>query len=120
MGYREEAIECVKDEILPLHKKLYDKYQGNFDNIYTHEFNNEFYMGKVIQPGKVYELSYLECTCPMVKNGLIKNPKHCECSRQSIIYILSQLEPKNIFEVQTINTILQGDDRCTFRITKCN
>ena len=23
MGYKEEAIECVKDHVLPLHKQIY-------------------------------------------------------------------------------------------------
>ena len=29
MGYREEAIECVKDHVLPLHKQIYAKYGGD-------------------------------------------------------------------------------------------
>ena len=28
MGYRKEAIECVKDHVLPLHKQIYAKYEG--------------------------------------------------------------------------------------------
>ena len=35
MGYREEAIECVKDHVLPLHKQIYAKYNGDFDKIYA-------------------------------------------------------------------------------------
>ena len=30
MGYRDEAIECVKDHVLPLHKQIYAKYGGDF------------------------------------------------------------------------------------------
>ena len=30
MGYKEEAIECVKDHVLPLHKQIYAKYDGDF------------------------------------------------------------------------------------------
>ena len=92
MRYREEAIECVKDHVLQIHKQIYAKY--------------------------VYELSYLECTCPKVKCGLRNHPQQCECSRQSILYILSQLEPSSQFDVRIENTILRGSDRCTFRITK--
>lgn len=33
--YKEEAIECVKDCVLPLHKEIYAKYNGEF--IYEHE-----------------------------------------------------------------------------------
>ncbi len=95
MCYREEAIECVKDHVLQIHKQIYAKYEGDFDR-----------------------MSYLECTCPKVKCGLRNHPQQCECSRQSILYILSQLEPDSQFEVRIENTILRGSDRCTFRITK--
>ena len=118
MRYREEAIECVKDHVLQVHKQIYAKYNGDFDRIYTEGYNNKSYMGRVIEPGKVYELSYLECSCPKVKCGLRNHSQQCECSRQSILYILSQLEPDSHFEVRIENTILRGSDRCTFRITR--
>ena len=118
MRYREEAIECVKDHVLQIHKQIYAKYEGDFDRIYTEGYNSKSYTGRVIEPGKVYELSYWECTCPKVKCGLRNHPQQCECSRQSILYILSQLEPNSHFEVRIENTILRGSDRCTFRITR--
>ena len=34
MCYREEAIECVKDHVLQIHKQIYAKYEGDFDRIY--------------------------------------------------------------------------------------
>ena len=119
MGYREEAIECVKDIVLPIHKQIYAEFDGDFDRIYSEGYNSKSYQGRVIEPGKVYELSYSECSCPKVKCGLRSNPEQCECSRQSILYILSQLEPDSQFDVRIENTILRGSDRCTFRITRC-
>ena len=118
VNYIQKVIECVKDSVLPIHEQIYRKCNGDFDRIFTEEYNTESYTGKVLESGKVYELSYLKCTCPMVQQGLIKNPEHCECSRQSILYILSQLEPKRKYDVQIIDTILKGAERCTFRITK--
>ena len=118
MGYKEEAIECVKNCVLPLHKQIYAKYNGDFDRIYSEGYNSRSYQGRVITPGLEYELSYLECSCPKVKCGLRTNPEQCECSRQSILYILSQLEPASQFQVRIVNTILRGADRCTFRITR--
>ena len=67
MGYREEAIECVKDHVLSIHKQIYAKYDGDFDRIYSEGYNSKSYQGKVIEPGKVYELSYSECSCPKEK-----------------------------------------------------
>ncbi|MBQ9650570.1 MAG: cysteine hydrolase [Prevotella sp.] len=118
MGYREEAIECVKNHVLPLHKQIYVKYNGDLDKIYSEGYNSNSYQGRVIEPGKVYELSYSECSCPKVKCGLRGNPEQCECSRQSILYILSQLEPGSQFDVRIENTILRGGDCCTFRIIR--
>ena len=34
MDYREVAIECVKDCVLPIHQQIYAKYGGVFDRIY--------------------------------------------------------------------------------------
>ena len=33
MRYREEAIECVKNHVLQIHKQIYAKYNGDFDRI---------------------------------------------------------------------------------------
>ena len=118
VNYREEAIACVKDNVLPIHQQIYAKYNGDFDRIYTEAYNSNSYTGKVLVPGKVYELSYLECSYTKVKCGARSCPEQCECSRQSILYILSQLEPNSNFDVQIVNTILRGGDRCTFRITR--
>ena len=153
MCYKEEAIECVMNHVLPLHKQIYAKYDGDFDRIYSEGYNINSYQGRVIEPGKVYELSYSECSCPKVKCGLRSNPdqcleqrepparlcrllptgrkklfgwpsrdrqrhSQCECSRQSILYILSQLEPDSQFDVRIENTILRGGDCCTFRIMR--
>lgn len=118
MGYREEAIECVQNYVLPMQQELYKKHNGNFDKIYTEEFNNEFYTGKVIKSGREYELSYLKCTCEKVTSGKITNPNQCECSRQSILYVLSRLEPESSFEVTILESILRNSDKCTFRIVR--
>ena len=118
VNYQEEAIECVKDSVLPMHKRIYDKYRGDFDRIYNEAYNNNSYTGKVIVSEKVYELSYLGCSCPKVKCGMSNCPEQCECSRLSILYILSQLESNSKFDVQIVNTILRGSNRCTFLITR--
>ena len=48
----------------------------------------------------------------------VLNPDHCNCSRQSILYILSHQEPDSEFEVDILDTILNGAEHCRFRITK--
>ena len=68
----------------------------------------------------VYELSYHSCACPKVLSGQISNPEQSECSRQSILYVLSQLEPNSSFQVEILESVLRGREHCKFRITKQN
>ena len=53
MCYRKKAIECVKDSVLLLHEQIYRKCNGDFDRIFTEEYNTESYTGKVTGAGKV-------------------------------------------------------------------
>ena len=59
MGYKEEAIECVKDNVLPIHKQIYAKYDGDFDRIYSEGYNSRSYQGRVIEPGSIWTASPL-------------------------------------------------------------
>ena len=42
MDYREEAIKCVKDCVLPIHQQIYAKYNGDFDRIYSEGYYSFF------------------------------------------------------------------------------
>ncbi len=116
--YYEQAVSCVKDIVLPEQTKLYDSCHGDLDEIYGEAINGNGYFGKVIEPGHVYEFGYEKCTCPKVLSGEIVDPDWCNCSRQSILYILNSLEPESRFEVEIMETVLRGSDHCRFRITK--
>ena len=107
--YYEQAVTCVKDIVLPAQIKLYKSCGGDFDKIYG---------GKVIEAGHIYELGYEKCTCPKVQSGQVTDPEQCNCSRQSILYVLNCLEPNSIFEVEILETILRGAEHCRFQITK--
>lgn len=115
--YYEQAVECVKDYVLPIQRDLYEKSGRDFDVVYGTYMNNEMYSGKVIEPGHVYELGYHTCTCPKVLSGEISCEAHCECTRQSILYILHELESNASFEVEILETVLRGSNKCRFRIT---
>ncbi len=116
--YYEQAVACVKDAVLPAQTRLYASCGGDFDRIYGEAMNGNGYFGKVIEAGRVYELGYEKCTCPKVLSGEVADPEQCECSRQSILYILGCLEPNSSFEVDVLETVLRGAEHCRFRITK--
>ena len=116
--YYDQAVACVKDYVLPAQRELYTSCGGDFDKVYGEAMNGNGYFGKVIVPGRVYELGYEKCTCPKVLSGQITDPDHCNCSRQSILYILSHQELDSEFEVDILETVLNGAEHCRFRITK--
>ncbi len=117
-NFYEQAVACVKDHVLPAQIELYQSCDGNLDKVYGEAMNGNGYFGKVIEPGHIYELGYDTCTCPKVRSGRVTNPEQCECSRQSILYILSCLEPYSKFEVEILETVLRGAEHCRFRITR--
>lgn len=117
-NYYEQAVACVKDYVLPMQREMYEKCGRNFDIVYGNDMNNGSYTGKVIEPGHIYELGYPKCTCSKVLSGEVTDPEHCECTRQSILYILKQLEPESVFDVEILETVLRGSNHCRFRIMK--
>ena len=116
--YYDQAVACVKDYVLPAQIKLFQSCDGNLDKAYSEAMNGDGYFGKVIESGHVYELGYETCTCQKVLSGKVTDPEQCECSRQSILYILSCLEPDTKFEVEILETVLRGAEHCRFRITR--
>ena len=116
--YYEQAVMCVKDYVLPAQRALFERCGGDLDRVYGESMNDASYFGKVLEPGRVYELGYHKCTCQMVLSGQVSDPGHCECTRHSIVYILNQLNPNSRFEVEILETILRGSEHCRFRITR--
>ena len=116
--YYDQAVACVKDSVLPVQLGLYQSCNGYLDRVYGEAMNGNGYFGKVIKPGHIYELGYETCTCQKVLSGKVTDPEQCECSRQSILFILSRLEPDSKFEVEILETVLRGAEHCRFRITK--
>lgn len=78
---------CVKDYVLPMQRRMFEECGRDFDRVYGEAMNSDAYTGKMIEPGHVYELGYPKCTCQKVLSGEVTDPKHCECTRQSILYI---------------------------------
>lgn len=62
-------------------------------------------------------MGYPHCLCPMVQAKLTSALTHCECSRQSIIYVLQNLLPDKEIKVELMHTVLAGANECRFRVT---
>ncbi len=111
------AASCVTKYVLPALKSRCEKCGSNLDLFFSEQDNSEYSFQRVIEKGRVYEMGYPRCLCFMHDMGFAKSKIHCECSRQSIIFVMNELFPDNDFAVETIGTVLGGADKCTFKIT---
>lgn len=63
-----------------------------------------------------WAMSYDSCTCPLVASGIVQDPALCECSRQSVLFVLGRLFPGTEFHVSLEKSVLCGSRQCMFRI----
>ena len=71
---------------------------------------------ETINKGSVYDLYFMECTCGLHKQGYVSTPLLCECSKQSILYVLQSLWKDRTFQVTICESILRGSLHCRMRI----
>lgn len=115
--YRPCAEACVRDGVLVEMRRQFEECGCDLDRQYAKYGRTPFFFADVIEPGRVYEMGYPRCLCPQVEAGFVAAPTHCECSRQSILYVLETLLPGREIEVETLETVLAGGTECRFRVT---
>ena len=116
MDYRTKAIECVKDTALPVQMQWFQEC-GRDLSVYCRRYGEtEYFFAKEIEAGHVYEMGYPKCVCPEALDGG-KEASFCECSRQSMIYVLENMMPEKRIQVELIEAVLSGAERCRFRVT---
>ncbi len=115
MDYKTKAMNCVKDTVLPELMKWFQDSGCDMDKYCEKYGETEFSFAKIIEPGHVYEMGYPRCLCP---EALETKPEagFCECSRQSMIYVLENMMPEKQIEVETIETVLSGASTCRFKV----
>lgn len=115
--YRPCAEACVRDGVLAEMRRQFEECGCDLDRQYAKYGRTSFFLADVIEPGRVYEIGYPRCLCPQVEAGFVSAPTHCECSRQSILFVLQELLPGRTIEVDVLETVLAGSSRCRFRVT---
>lgn len=115
--YRPCAEACVRDGVLVELRRQFEECGCDLDRQYAKYGRTPFFFADVIEPGRVYEMGYPRCLCPQVEAGFVAAPTHCECSRQSILYVLGELMPGRAIKVVTLGTVLAGGAECRFRVT---
>ena len=112
MEYKQCAVYCVGGETLEQYQKQFDACNHDFDLLFSSDTGDADFYRSVITAGHIYETGYPRCIC--WKNADCQDP--CECSRQALIYLYSQLLPDREITVETIQTVRMGAENCRFRI----
>ena len=106
--FSECGKHCVQCGTLQVYKELYEKANGDIELPGVR--------CETIEKGSVYNLYFLECTCGLHKQGYVSTPLLCECSKQSILYVLHSLWKNRKFNVAICGSILRGNPECKMRI----
>ncbi|MCT4594173.1 MAG: hypothetical protein N4A57_07900 [Anaeromicrobium sp.] len=114
--FSECGQNCVKRGVAQMYKRFYRESGRNLDQFFLDLSKNGYGKGYIVEPGKKYEMSFSSCSCELHKQGYVNSDCICECSRQSIIYVMKSIKPDTEIEIEKITTILSGDKECRFRI----
>ena len=114
--FSECGKNCVNGGTLSIYRKLYEDAGGDMDIFFQLANGLPGVKGEVVEKGRIYYLTFLECTCHLCKKGYITTPMLCECSRQSVLYSLQSLWKGRDFQVKLCHSILQGGKDCKMRI----
>jgi hypothetical protein len=115
--YRPCAEKCVQSYVLGEMRRQFDECGGDLDRQYETYGRSEFFFADIVERGRVYELGYPRCLCPLTTDGFACPAGHCECSRQSILCVLETLLPGRAIQVELLHTVLTGAKECRFRVT---
>ena len=106
------AKNCVGADTLRLYQAQFDACGHDLDLLFSVDTGDEDFYRKVLTPGKLYETGYPRCICWRSEEDEIP----CECSRQALIYLYSQLLPERRITVTPIQTVRKGGASCVFHI----
>lgn len=114
--FSECGKNCVKCGTLQIYQELYEKANGDLDTFFSEADKLPGVKSKTIEKGSVYHLLFMECTCMLHRQGYVSTPLLCECSKQSILYVLHSLWKGKTFRVTICESILRGNQHCKMRI----
>lgn len=114
--FAECAKNCVKQGTLQIYQSLYERSCGDIDRFFTEAAKLPGVKCETVEKGRTYNLYFTECTCTLKCHGYVSTPQLCECSRQSILYVMHCLWKGRDFSVTLCHTILQGHTDCKMNI----
>lgn len=117
--YRPCAENCVKRFVLREQQRQFEECGKSLDLQYERYGRSQYFFADIIEKGRLYEIGYptAHCLCPMVSEGFAGSSAHCECSRQSMLYVLQTRLPDKRITVKLLHSVLTGENECRFRVT---
>ena len=110
------AERCAGDALKYLYTDLFKDCGGDLDLFFARVGEKKNVKGRIIESGKVYELIFTSCDCPLHTEMNIQSTRLCDCSRQSMICVFRTLVPDRKFAIEMQTSILSGDEECCHRI----
>lgn len=117
-AFKKCARSCASSGILEEYRKLYEKAGKDPDKYFNSIDFDGCARGSVRVPGKVYELMFPKCLCDLHTEGAVQNGCLCECSKQSVIFVLETIAPEYDWTVTIEETVIRGGDACVIRCEK--
>ena len=79
--FSECGKNCVDGGTLSIYRKLYEDAGGDMDIFFQLANGLPGVKGEVVEKGRIYYLTFLECTCHLCKKGYITTPMLCEARK---------------------------------------
>ncbi|MDK2866001.1 MAG: hypothetical protein PWP51_275 [Clostridiales bacterium] len=111
------AQNCIQQRSMTYYRQLYDAVDGDLNAFFESLKDVPGVNCEMIEQNKIYDLCFEKCTCPLHTEGYVKTPMLCECSKQSVLYVMSSLWCELHFDVVLCSTILRGAETCKLKIT---
>ena len=112
------AENCLQMGMLDFYRCVQERSGGDIDGFFQSLGEMGGLETEIVRPGKEFWLIFHQCTCSLHTQGYINSSLLCECSRQSVLYILRELWPDRTFVVDPAGTILNGAQDCRFHIVE--
>lgn len=116
--FRQCARRCADSYPIGVYRKAFAASGGDISEFFRRLGTVEGIDTEELCPGVSWNIKYRECGCDLYTNGCITDGCLCECSRQSILYCLNSVMPKQVFSVEIREAVLRGDSECCFTVTR--
>ena len=114
--FRQCGKACAQPEMLPRYQRLLQAAadaDGFFDAVNREVDGVDV---QTVTRGSEYDLYYPQCYCPLHVEGGVNDGMLCECSRESLLWLMGELFPERKPTVELLASVLRGDARCCLRV----